>query len=75
MRSMLRARAALANWRSDYNQNRPHSRLGWRTPTEFAETFMGRGPALRKANGFAPAHNIHRSQPEKTNRQSELRAG
>lgn len=23
-------------WRSDYNQNRPHSSLNWHTPLEFA---------------------------------------
>jgi hypothetical protein len=42
---------------------------------EFAETFLGRGPALRKADGFVSAHNIRHSQTEKTNRQIELRAG
>ncbi len=69
------ARVLLANWRRDYNENRPHSRLGWRTPTEFAETFLRRGPALRKAEGFAPAHNIQHAQMGNSNRQSELKAG
>ena len=73
--SLPQARVLLASWRRDYDENRPHSPLGWRTPTEFAETLTGRGPALRKADGFAPAHCIHHSQTEKTNRQSELRAG
>jgi hypothetical protein len=25
--------------RADYNNSRPHSQLGWRTPNEFAKTF------------------------------------
>ena len=36
------ARMALAIWRADYNSSRPHSQLGWRTPTEFATTFPRR---------------------------------
>jgi putative transposase len=73
--SLSHARVMLATWRRDYNEARPHSRLGWRTPTEFANTFPGREPALRKADGFAPPHNIHHSQTGKINCQSELRAG
>jgi putative transposase len=73
--SLHHARVLLASWRRDYNENRPHSRLGWRTPAEFAETFPRRGPALRKAEGFAPAHNILHAHEGKTNSQSELRAG
>ena len=34
--SLPQARVLLAGWRRDYNENRPHSRLGWRTPAEFA---------------------------------------
>ena len=30
------ARAKIAAWRDDYNQRRPHSSLGYRTPAEFA---------------------------------------
>jgi putative transposase len=73
--SLDQARVLLTGWRRDYNDNRPHSRLGWRTPTEFAATFPWRGPALRKADSFAPAHNICEPKEDKTNRQSELKAG
>jgi len=31
------ARTKIANWRNEYNQERPHSSLGYRTPNEFAE--------------------------------------
>ncbi|AUW45885.1 hypothetical protein CUJ84_pRLN1000421 (plasmid) [Rhizobium leguminosarum] len=34
--SLAHARSALSNWRSDYNDQRPHSGLGWLTPAEFA---------------------------------------
>ena len=73
--SLLHAGVLPANWRRDYNEVRPYSGLGWRTPTEFTNGFPGRGPTLRKADGFAPAHNIHHSQKGKPNRQSELRVG
>jgi putative transposase len=35
--SLAEARILLEEWRRDYNQQRPHSRLGWLTPSEFAE--------------------------------------
>ena len=35
--SLTEVRLMLAEWRGDYNRNRPHSRLGWLTPSEFAE--------------------------------------
>jgi putative transposase len=34
--SLAEARVLLAEWRRDYNEQRPHSRLGWLTPSEFA---------------------------------------
>ncbi|MBU2328531.1 MAG: transposase [Alphaproteobacteria bacterium] len=37
------ARTTLAAWRKDYKTERPHSRLGWQTPAEFAETFTRNG--------------------------------
>jgi putative transposase len=33
--SLAEARLLLAEWRRDYNEQRPHSRLGWLTPSEF----------------------------------------
>jgi len=32
------ARAKITAWRDEYNGERPHSSLGYRTPHEFAET-------------------------------------
>jgi putative transposase len=34
--SLGHARAVLAAWQHDYNTQRPHSKLGWLTPAEFA---------------------------------------
>jgi putative transposase len=54
--SLAQARVALGCWMVDYNGFRPHSQLGWRTPSEFALTFHPRRKlALRYANGSAPA--------------------
>lgn len=35
--SLNEARILLEQWQRDYNTHRPHSRLGWLTPSEFAE--------------------------------------
>jgi putative transposase len=37
-RSLPHARAVLEAWRRDYNEERPHSKLGWMTPRDFART-------------------------------------
>jgi putative transposase len=55
--SLAEARVLLAEWRRDYNEQRPHSRLGWLTPSEFAEKHtpvqaMAMGAAY--SEGFAP---------------------
>ena len=34
--TLAAARALIAAWRRDYNEQRPHSALGYRTPSEFA---------------------------------------
>jgi putative transposase len=38
-RSLPHARIALEGWRRDYNNDRPHSRLGRLTPADYAATF------------------------------------
>ncbi|MCK1670387.1 transposase [Bradyrhizobium sp. 150] len=50
--------AALGCWRANYNDPRPHSQLGWKTPTEVAFICRAcRDLALRYAEGSAPAPN------------------
>lgn len=35
------ARCKIEGWRIHYNQSRPHSSLGWMTPSEFADKSAG----------------------------------
>ncbi|MDA4836177.1 transposase, partial [Enterobacter hormaechei] len=39
--SLEDARSKIEAWRIHYNQKRPHSTLGWMTPSEFAEKSVG----------------------------------
>ena len=38
--SMRHARRVIAEWRDEYNQERPHSSLGYLTPSSFADRFL-----------------------------------
>ncbi|WGR93648.1 IS3 family transposase [Bradyrhizobium sp. ISRA443] len=74
--SLAQARVALGCWRADYNDARPHSQLGWKTPSEFAFTCHPRRDlALRYAESSAPAPVATTAQPGKSNCQGELRIG
>jgi putative transposase len=74
--SLAQARVALRCWRTDYNDARPHSQLGWKTPSEFAFTFHPRRDlALRYAKSSAPAPVAPTVQPGNQNARSELRTG
>jgi putative transposase len=74
--SLAQARVALGCWRTDYNDARPHSQLGWKTPSEFAFTCHPRRDlVLRYAEGSAPAPVATTAQPGKSNSRSELRIG
>jgi putative transposase len=74
--SLPQARVSLRHWRAGYNDARPHSQLGWKTPSEFAFTcHPRRDPALRYAESSAPAPvtpTAHASNPDA---RSELRTG
>jgi len=50
-RSLPHARAVLETWRADYNDDRPHSRLGWMSPSIYAAA--RRSAALRYTDGSA----------------------
>jgi putative transposase len=74
--SLSHVRATVASWRADYNLNRPHSRLGWLTPAEYADTFNPRRDlALRSMASSTPAPVAHPAQMGKTNRQSLRHVG
>ena len=56
-RSLAHARAVLAAWRRDYNEQRPHSKLGWMTPCTYAAAISGvagRNAALRESSALRP---------------------
>jgi len=73
--TLAQVRALLGRWRADYNETRPHSRLGWQTPAEFARTFPRRETALRNPTSSAPSPAAHSAQQGNPNRRSELRTG
>jgi putative transposase len=52
-RSLDEARQIIGAWRMDYNQHRPHSALGYQTPSEFAAAWRARhaGYAKQEAEG------------------------
>ena len=75
--TLAQVRALLGRWRADYNESRPHSRLGWQTPAEFARTFPRRETAQRNPTSSAPSPAAHpppraiptaraNSEPDKT---------
>jgi len=52
--SLAQARVALEEWRRDYNTVRPHSRIGWLTPTAYAAKFTATGQGAALIEGSAP---------------------
>src|ERR1051326_8215435 len=59
-RSLSHARAVLEAWRRDYNEARPHSKLGWMTPRDYARAIRGdagRGAVLRHGSAPRPLAN------------------
>ena len=60
--SLSHAREALAIWKNDYNEVRPHSSLDYLTPNEFVA--RGARPAPRQATGRdAAVHGASASRP------------
>ena len=54
-RSLKHARGVLEDWRRDYNQERPHSKLGWLTPRAYADALCGKaGGVAALRDGSAP---------------------
>ena len=56
-RSLGHARAVLEDWRRDYNEKRPHSKLGWLTPRAFSDALRGHaaGGAAQPGGSAPPA--------------------
>jgi len=56
LQNLFDARRKIAAWRVDYNEERPHSSLGYRTPKEFANLSRGKDgdeAALENSSAFA----------------------
>ena len=71
--SLHHARVTLVAWRHDCNTERPNSRLGWKTPAAFAQTFAPqRGLPLRNPKSSAPAPLPN--QPKRASATSEPRS-
>ena len=47
------ARRIVEGWRQDYNRDRPHSALGYRTPAEFAHQAVTAAASLPRDDGLS----------------------
>ncbi|MFZ4109260.1 MAG: IS3 family transposase, partial [Polymorphobacter sp.] len=52
--SLDHARTAIAAWAEDYNEERPHSALGYETPAAFAAELNKQWPVPLRPSGSAP---------------------
>ena len=76
--TLHQARAELESWRNDYNHHRPHSGLGWLTPSEFAKTATSaQAKAMDAAilDVYAPMAFAKPAQQGIINPRSELKSG
>ena len=76
--TLHQARVELATWRNDYNHHRPHSGLGWLTPSEFAKSAaLTQAMAMDAAilDVYAPMAIAQPAQQGILNRRSGLKAG
>ena len=63
-RSLPHARAVMEAWRRDYNEARPHSKLGWMTPRDYASALCGKsGQGLPDSGGRWPWPLATHQQP------------
>ena len=76
--TLHQARVELATWKNDYNYHRPHSGLGWQTPSEFAKTATSaKAKAMDAAllDVYAPMAFAQPAEQGIINRRSELKTG
>jgi putative transposase len=72
-RSLAHTRAVLESWRADYNDERPHSRLGWLSPAIYATA--RRSAAPRSTDGSAARTAAITAQPGIADGQTPIAAG
>lgn len=76
--TLHQAPVELTIWRNDYNHHRPHSGLGWQTPSEFAKTATSAKAKSMDAallDAYAPLDFAQPAQQGIINRRSELKTG
>ena len=76
--SLHQARIELTTWKSDYNHHRPHSGLGWLTPSEFAKSATSKQAMALDAtilDVYAPKAIASPAQQGIINPRSELKTG
>jgi len=74
--SLGHAREKIAAWTDDYNNQRPHSSLGYATPAAFAATLEKQGAApLRIAGGYATQPLASPAQSRNNNAQTLITNG
>jgi putative transposase len=73
--SLGQVRSSLEEWRRDYNEVRPHSRIGWLTPAVHAAQFGPQWAGLLRIEGSAARPIAPIAQMEKINRQIQLATG
>lgn len=60
------ARGKISAWRQEYNQVRPHSSLGYRTPEEFEREVAANGCGKAAAWGSLAPPRSKKNQPRKS---------
>ena len=75
-RSLQHTRGVLEDWRRDYNEERPHSRLGWLTPRAYADALSGNaGGVAAQPGGSAPPPLAPHQQQGSDHRRTLVTAG
>ena len=75
-RSLPHARAVLEAWRRDYNERRPHSKLGWLTPQAYAEALTGQiGRSAALVGGCADRPLANPDNPSSDHQRTLVMAG
>jgi putative transposase len=69
------ARVATARRVADYNQNRPHSALGYATPAAYAAHLTAMGDRLRETEALRRSPIAPSAQPRHLDRRTPASAG
>jgi len=74
--SLPHARSVLDAWRRDYNETRPHSKLGWLTPKAYAQALTGKiGRSAALVDGCADRPLANPTNPSSHHQRTLVMAG